>query len=228
MPSGRPKTSLPSSRKEVGKTWTIFRLPKFKLSSQSSSACLMSKLVTSPSALETIASPELASPRRLAPLTEMMARASFKPELFSAAPSASRRQSPASSRSITYPRRTPKVWLSPKPIILGYFSPLRNSPTTTRVLSDPRSIPIEIFLIVFFLRFLHYTAMAHSFQMKHSVDNQKTLEGARAQAEIFRLPFYNLRSKEYFSFVLRVRESQDIRRFVFFSVFFVDFSRFIG
>ena len=38
----------------------------------------------------------------------------------------------------------------PSPIILGFFSPFRNSPTTTRVMDDPMSIPTEIFRIIFF------------------------------------------------------------------------------
>src|SRR3990167_10453152 len=39
------------------------------------------------------------------------------------------------------------------PTILGFFSPLKNSPTTILVMEDPISIPDEIFLIIPILKF---------------------------------------------------------------------------
>ncbi len=65
-------------------TCIIFLLFKFRFSSQSESALVMSRLVTSPSALEMMVEPELDSPRRLIPPTETNARFIFMPEDFSA------------------------------------------------------------------------------------------------------------------------------------------------
>ncbi len=134
-------------------------------------ALFISRLVTSPLALEIIAIPELVSERKVVPPTAIKARFILIPEVFSAILTAFFTELTASLKSITYPCRIPFVSVSPIPIILGFFSPFKNSPTTTLVVEDPKSIPIEIFLIIFLFCFIHSTTMFHSFQMKHSVDN---------------------------------------------------------
>ena len=85
MPSSRPCTSLPSSRKDTGYVCTIFLLFKERFSSASSSAFCMSSAVTSPSALEIIAEPAPVSPRSVAPESATKARLTLTPEDFSAA-----------------------------------------------------------------------------------------------------------------------------------------------
>ena len=171
IPSGRPRISLPSSLKERGNTLITFLLFRFKLSSQSCNALFISKSVTSPSALEMIPMPLLTSPRKVTPPIETKARLIFIPEFFSAMEIAFLSEDTASEILMTYPCRMPFVSLSPTPTTLGFFSPFRNSPTTTLVVVDPMSTPIEIFLIILILCYLHSTTMCHSFQMKHSVDN---------------------------------------------------------
>ena len=99
------------------------------------------------------------------------ARFIFIPEDFSANVTAFLTEATVSFGLTTYPCLTPKVSLSPMPIILGFFSPLKNSPTTILVVEDPTSIPTEIFLIIFFFCSFHCTTMFKTFQMKHPVDN---------------------------------------------------------
>src|SRR3989344_3118437 len=215
MPSNLPSTSLPSSLKEIGKTCTTFLLFKFKFSSQSCRDLFMSKLVTSPSALEMITEPELNSPRRLMPPMEMNARFIFIPEDFSAIDTAVFTEIATERGSVTYPFFTPLVALSPAPITFGFFSPLKNSPTTTLVIEDPTSIPMEIFLIilvlkfwiiimviippnlkfstgqVFFFQFLHLFAMLVAFQVKHAVDNQEFQPFFKSSVQFFLFfPYY--------------------------------------
>ena len=108
----------------------------------------MSRFVTSPSALEIIAEPELDSPLKLMPPTETNARFIFMPEDFSAIDTAFFTETAAPAASTTYPCRTPNVSLSPAPITLGFFSPLKNSPTTTLVERDPKSIPTVMLLVM--------------------------------------------------------------------------------
>src|SRR3989344_6313283 len=127
-----------------------FLLFKFKLSSQSCRALFISKLVSSPLALEITAVPPLMTLFKLRPLIETKARFIFIPEDLSAVLSAFLTEVNAESESVIYPCLIPKLGASPTPIILGFFSPFKNSPTTTLVAEDPTSMPTEIFLIIFY------------------------------------------------------------------------------
>src|SRR3990167_5224018 len=100
------------------------------------------------------------------------------------------------------------------------------SATTTLVIVDPMSMPMEMFLIMLsqvkFLRSLHFTNMSHSFQMKHAVDNQI---GQPLSISFFQIPrffFYNFLAQQKLAFVFMQGKRQDVGRLVFFSVFFVN------